>query len=342
MEGKFKYSVLALILLFTHNVKVLGQDEKLNSLSVEVGGLGGLYSINYGRDIPLNEHFGINLGIGLSQSDFIYDEIFVPGVPAQLNVYYRSKQRHQFDIGIGFTPYYASNFDYYRYQLFSRIGYKYHFSGDKFYIGVSFTPGIYESIYGLDFVPWAGVSFGYRFNKIEKIVLSEMQNSEKHKMTNISLGAGFIFPKLKLQFEKAHKENTSYGLAITDYYTLNNGYTYYFPGVRLELFYRWYNKKRGNKEGMFFQTKFGSGYQQTGYYQPDQKPIYGLNFGGGIAVGYKLFVGNHLTVEPILGVHWYLLPSYSASPSENTAITRQWYETIGMPLDFQFKFGWQY
>lgn len=136
---------------------------KKNAVFGEIGGQGGVGSINYERAIIKKKNFSLNGSIGIS---YLHEFIF----PTRLSVSF-----YCFEIGVGtFSilynfkgPFYTySYFMYYFNQPF--IGFRYQ-NKKKFLYRVTFTPMLYAKVEDEDsfhphFSPWFGFSFGYCFN----------------------------------------------------------------------------------------------------------------------------------------------------------------------------------
>jgi hypothetical protein len=221
----------------------------------------------------------------------------------------------------------------------SYLGYRYDFKNQKYYVTASFSPWIFDNGYvtnSLVFEPWISVSYGYKFNKIERRNIYPKEDSAK--INSISGSIGIVNYKARLQYERGYKEHSSNGLMLTCFFGE-------FPGIKLDAFTRQYHKKQSNTEGFFLQEKIGVGYLFSGMYDEHEENISGITVGGGVAGGYKLMIGNHLNVEAILGAQYYIAPIVGKNTQVMYGQENQkewWYSTTGIPLDFQFKFGWQY
>ena len=62
--------------------------------------------------------------------------------------------------------------------------------------------------------------------------------------------------------------------------------------------------------------------------------------------GYKFLIGDHFTIEPLLGFRLLSPPVYNYDESYYDALDIAegigWYLTTGFPLDYQLKFGYQF
>jgi len=332
---------LLFILLFSNSEASENNEIKLNSFNVELGGAGGFYSFHYNRTILFKDKLNSTFGIGISPQ-LIYgltEFTLNPTYLFDFKAFYKLNERNSILFGIDYGLFYGNNilglFNEYTSTINCNLGYKYDFKNRRNYFSSSFTPWIYYAE-EIVFIPWVSFSFGYKFNKIEHCKISHRQDSAKFESFSGSLG--IVNYKLRLQYERGYKKQRTMGAQLTYYFGE-------FPGAKLEGFIRQYYKKSSSKEGLFLQEKVGGGYLLTGMYDEHKKNIAGYTIGGGIAGGYKIMIGNHLNLEAILGLHYYVAPI----PNKNSIITygqegqkQWWYSTTGFPLDFQFKFGWQY
>ena len=341
--------IISLILSMFLCANIFAQKDSVkrsNAVFIELGGVGGFYSFNYQRNINLNKHWGINVGVGFSpQSTHGFLEYeYMPDLPFQLKAVYKINNKHSMNLGVGGGPFnwnffYAANYEYDIYAM-AQFGYQYDFSKNNFFLGISFTPYFYDT-YHYTFSPYGGLRFGYNFNKIEHKAIAT--KGEEHSLKTFSGIIGPINPKIRMQYEKAHSVNTSRGIQLTAFIG-----RYDFPGIKAEVFSRRYAKESGTKEGVFLQGKVGVGYFSSQLYAPyiidhKEKEFLGFIVGGGIASGYKWMIGNHLILESILGVHYYTPPMITQKSNTNIEYRNEkWYNTTGMPIDFQFKIGWQY
>ncbi len=340
--------IISLILSMFLCANIFAQKDSVkrsNAVFIELGGVGGFYSFNYQRNISLNEHWGINAGIGFSLWDAsIVDFKGMPIMPFQLRTFYKINNKNSINFGVGCA---VMNWNFqssslYKYDKYAQaqFGYQYNFSRDKFFLGVSFTPFIYDSDH-YEFFPFGALRFGYNFNKLEHKAI--VTKGEENSLQTFSGIIGPINPKIRMQYEKAHSVNTSLGIQLTAFIS-----RYDFPGIKAEVFSRRYAKESGTKEGVFLQGKVGVGYFSSQLYAPyiidnKEKEFLGFIVGGGIASGYKWMIGNHLILESILGLHYYTPPMITQKSNTNIEYRNEkWYTTTGMPIDFQFKIGWQY
>ncbi len=161
---------------------------------------------------------------------------------------------------------------------------------------------------------------------------------------NVSGSFGPLNPKIRLQVEKPYKERSSYGVNF-NYYLVN------WTGPMFEPFFRVYGKKTGNEEGTFLQAKAIYGNLLTlnfDNYDGALENKRWSTFGAALNFGYKTVLGKHITLEGLTGVRFVSPPvlkyksGYNPSEYTNAASAVGWYATTGLPLEFQFKIGYQF
>lgn len=339
-----KIFIFLFICSYTSNFAQFGNTVKSNSLFFEIGGLGGFYSFNYERNIIINERHGINLSLGFSPQGIygFLEQAYMPHLPIQIKTYYQINERNFVDFGLGISPFngngvYGFGSDDYNIVTFAQVGYKRFSKSKKYYLGLAFTPAFYDT-YEFRFVPWGALRIGYNFEKTGK---SQKRNDDEktNKTNNISGIFGPLNPKIRLQYEKSCGEKSSVGITLTSYI-----YHLQYAGSKADFFGRYYFTHPDQMEGLFLQAKIGLGYLYSGLnVKYAEVPTFGFSFGGGIAGGYKFFIGKHITLESILGIHYYTPPFVKdISPSQVEKEKEWWYSMTGFPLDLQFKIGWQY
>ena len=161
---------------------------------------------------------------------------------------------------------------------------------------------------------------------------------------NISGTIGLINFKTKIQYEIPVGDNLSTG-ANLNYYFVN------WTGPLIEPFIRIYGKKYGNTEGWFLQGKLGYGNLKNlddYFISGATKSERFSTFGGGVAVGNKIFLSDKITLEPIIGLRIYTAPSINQDIYDSYAAAEAlgedigWALTTGLPLDLQVKVGYQF
>ena len=128
-----------------------------NTIYVELGGAGGLYSVNY--DHRISKEIGFRLGFTAWS--------IVTGFPVTLNYLVGSKG-HYLELGIGavlgFTSFQNRSFVESALRVgqsvgTATIGYRYQPHGGGLLFRIAFTPLFPPN----HFYPWGGISFGYAF-----------------------------------------------------------------------------------------------------------------------------------------------------------------------------------
>jgi len=145
-----------------------GTSNKKNLISIELGGNGIIYSLNYSRFFNLNNNTQISTrgGLGILWDNEGHYEIVIP-----LECYFkfgRFDKAHFFEIGSGITfhnTFENNNNPEYKNYIIGRLGYCYHKPASRLNIRIGFTPIIdykYEFDDGL-IIPSGGLSIGYSF-----------------------------------------------------------------------------------------------------------------------------------------------------------------------------------
>lgn len=173
---------------------------------------------------------------------------------------------------------------------------------------------------------------------IALVTISQAQNWKG----NGSAGFGILNAKARLQYEMSLSSQFSVG-ADVNWYFVN------WTGPIIEPFARVYGKS-GNDKGFFGQFKLGYGSLSVlddELLKTDVKRW--STFGAGIGCGYKFLIGSHFTIEPYFGVRLYSGPTYSINTSNSyfnagasVGETIGWYVTTGLPVEFNWKVGYQF
>jgi hypothetical protein len=120
-----------------------------------------------------------------------------------------------------------------------------------------------------------------------------------------------------------------------------------WKGPIIEPFFRLYNKS-GNEDGFFGQVKLGYGNLTTAYAADEAQYVINKRmntFGAGLGYGYKYLFDDRFVVETFLGVRYYsYIPTqfndqyYSVLDVESAV----WYLTTGLPVEANFRIGYQF
>lgn len=174
--------LLVLVVLLTANNLAFSQSNYKNGIFLELAGVGGPYSINYERQ--LHNNLAVRVGVNYLGRGFL--------IPASVNKIF-GVGKHHFEIGLGLTFYhsegtagsfsilytrgnppqvtqqqlefYSTNVLY----LTSFLGYRFQKPDKRFFYRCGFSPlwrfynmdAESNSVY--EFIPWGGMSVGYRF-----------------------------------------------------------------------------------------------------------------------------------------------------------------------------------
>lgn len=158
-----KTTLSVLLIVFSHcllsaqdTISVNTSGFKHHSIYLELGGSSGIYSANYDYSFSISEGTKLALGAGLGYYS-IYSYHDGPA-PVETNMFFFTpeanllfgKKSHHFETG-------ASLFLFQIPAL--RIGYRYQPRKGGFLFRAGFTP----ILFGMDIIPWGGLSFGYTF-----------------------------------------------------------------------------------------------------------------------------------------------------------------------------------
>lgn len=151
-------------------------DYPKNSVYLEVGGNGVLYSINYDRlfQTPKMGKYAIRIGYGFSKN-FNNNRLIINTFPFEITGLYSLKnEKHFFEVGPGITGFYRARYttgDKLTLLLFTaRIGYRYQKSDGGTLFRIGFTP-LYDFYSfnpqnAIEYNTWllsAGISVGHTF-----------------------------------------------------------------------------------------------------------------------------------------------------------------------------------
>lgn len=162
-----KFTVLLIVVFFTSIAYAQTDSIKLRSVFIELGGIAGQYSINYDKIVYTKNNDGLILGVGFAPTLLIEFD-FSPRIPIQAK-WFRKINKHIIEAGIGIVPYvyYDTNISFGRnlkdteLAILGQIGYKYLLPNRDLYLGIAFTPLIFDQ--GFDLFPWGALRFGRRF-----------------------------------------------------------------------------------------------------------------------------------------------------------------------------------
>ena len=164
------FMFLSFVLLSHHSLSA--QDKYL---FLEIGGSGGLGSINYERFFPpkIRNHTGWDGDDGVSpfrwtwRSGFSLSPIdrnngWVIIFPNMFNLIYGdNNSSHKFEVGAGFAPSITTKGAFFIKSPLS-VGYRYQRQNKPLFFRVNYTP-IVAWLLDFQWQHWAGISVGYRF-----------------------------------------------------------------------------------------------------------------------------------------------------------------------------------
>jgi hypothetical protein len=132
----------------------------VNTGFIEIGGVGGHYSLNYDRVLLETNIMNLSAGIGLSHGIIESDMKLTPRIPIRVNVFRSIMGNHNAELGVAYNPYYTAYNDLYH-SIFANIGYRYQDPSGGLFIKAGFSPMIFNN--AMKFIPWGAISVGYSF-----------------------------------------------------------------------------------------------------------------------------------------------------------------------------------
>lgn len=137
---------------------VLGQHEKF--LTFELGGSGGLASINYETDFCNKEKLKLAFRTGFSILPVDKNNGAALIFPQMIHGRFGQNQ-HQADIGIGLAPSITTNLGGAYVRLPLSFGYRLEPLSRNYYLKFAYTP-LVSFLFDLQWEHWAGITYGYR------------------------------------------------------------------------------------------------------------------------------------------------------------------------------------
>lgn len=134
------------------------------AIFLELGGNGGLASINYEMPVLKNLESDFNLRFGFSMSPVDKNNGNVLVFPVMFNGTLGKK--HAFEYGIGQTFSVTTKGAFFIMGI-AQAGYRYNFSSKPLFLRVNYTP-IISYILDFQWQHWGGVSIGYYFGRTEQ------------------------------------------------------------------------------------------------------------------------------------------------------------------------------
>lgn len=129
-----------------------------SNLTAEILGNGGVYSINYQREVIYFRSSRLFWSAGLS---VFPNASFIVTTPVSLN-WQKPFGRHHLILGTGQVLILSATKGGYIRGI-SRVGYRFNFSGGKSFLEFAYTP-FYSYFYNFQWDNWIGASFGWNLN----------------------------------------------------------------------------------------------------------------------------------------------------------------------------------
>ena len=138
-------------------------------ISLEVGGAGGLGSINYEHTLLANPENFLLFRLGLSYTPLTVNGRHAIGTPVMpIGLYYLYGNKHHFELGLnntfGYTFDNISDDNEFTYMLVPSIGYRFEdFKKKSLFFSVAYSPVIFENNNKINFQNWGKLGVGYAF-----------------------------------------------------------------------------------------------------------------------------------------------------------------------------------
>ncbi len=159
---RFFLILIFILFAFSNSFKAQSLPRKANSVFLELGGNGVLYSLNYDR--LLNKDFGLKAGVMFMAASEGSSAAAAYAVPLTFN-YFFGDYSSRLELGAGASFIAAavgsegSSFNGSGTAVSFNIGYRYQPMDGGFLFRATFSPFYINS----NFIPWGGLSFGYSF-----------------------------------------------------------------------------------------------------------------------------------------------------------------------------------
>ena len=161
---------MSLVLSFCNAIQAQGGVPYRSLIFLEIGGLGGIGSINYQHDIALNDHLAIGFRGGLGTVHLMdYRRKFNPDLIVPLSVQMLYGRIHRIEMGIGQTIANYPVADLKRLPIHTRAthfsttfsaGYRFDHPQTRLFYRCTYTPYVEKNKH---FKHWGALSIGYAF-----------------------------------------------------------------------------------------------------------------------------------------------------------------------------------
>jgi len=157
--------LFALIHIFCLSICFSQKDDLSSAIYLEVGGSGGLGSINYEKVFSNREKIDFLWRVGLSIAPIDNNNGTGIVIPAMIHGTIGQKN-HKLDMGLGQGITVSTRGSFFLLTTAS-LGYRYHFKESPLFLRIAYTPLI---SYLLDFQVqhWAGITIGFTLNTRKK------------------------------------------------------------------------------------------------------------------------------------------------------------------------------
>jgi len=167
--------IIICLTIFLTNLTIFGQDVRndsiiiKNQLSIELGGAGGIGSLNFERLIHVKANNKILFRVGLSYLPLTVNSKHAFGSPIlPFGFYYLIGIKHHLELGLNNTLAYTidniSNKNEFHYLLMPSIGYRFeNFYKKSIYFAFAYSPCLSFNKDNLKFSNWLKIGIGHSF-----------------------------------------------------------------------------------------------------------------------------------------------------------------------------------
>ncbi len=172
----FIFFLIVFVSFLANSQNLVQKELKRNTVFVEFGGNGILYSVNYNRLFYLSKKLCLSSRIGYGfTKNFNDNKLILNVIPVELTgLVPISKNKHFIEVGSGVTTVLMNYLDKFHKELILvlalRIGYRFQKPTGGLFFNVGFTPLYDFYVYNGDpnigyhlWQPYAGMSIGYTF-----------------------------------------------------------------------------------------------------------------------------------------------------------------------------------
>lgn len=132
-------------------------------ISVELGGSGGLGSLNYEKTLSKKDNLTLVFRTGFSVAPVDKNNGNALIFPQMVHTIY-GKTKHYADFGIGLAPSFTTKLGGAFVRMPISLGYRVMPEDKKYYFRISYTP-LVSFLFDWQWQQWAGFTFGFKLNQ---------------------------------------------------------------------------------------------------------------------------------------------------------------------------------